>query len=1076
MTQSILHRTRSSAVLAGLVLVFAEAHPAAAEETFKALDFRHIGPVGNRVPAVVGVPGDANTYYFGAASGGVWKSSDGGHSWKPIFDDQKVQSIGALAIAPSDANVIWAGTGEAFLRSNISMGNGVYRSTDAGATWTHLGLEKTGRVSRIVVHPLDPDIAWVAALGHCYGPQQDRGVFKTKDGGKTWQKVLFVDGNTGISDLVIDPTNARILWAGAWQIEINTWSRQSGGPGSGLYTSRDGGLTWKKVEKKGLPDFPWGKVALTISAADPKKIYALIETSSNQEFAPFEDFQGVLWRSDDGGVSWKMINADNTLAQRPLYYSRALAAPDDADEVHFMAVQQSRSKDGGVSIAENNSGWDHHDIWIDPTLPNRMIVGHDGGVSISTDRGKSWHKPQLPIAQMYHVEVDDEIPYRVYGNRQDGDAQRGPSRTLDGHEDIPLGAWQTVGGCEVGFTLPDPRDSEIVWAGCYDGILTRYDHRKGIARDVSVWPEAAESVPSKDLKYRFQWTFPMVVSRHDPAFVYVGSQFVHRTGDAGQSWQVVSPDLTGNDPKIQGRSGGLTLDDAGPTLAPTLFALAESRRQAGVLWTGSNDGFVHLSRDGGATWTNLTANLKAVPSGGTISNIEPSRHKDGTVYLTIDRHQLGDFAPYVFKSDDFGTTWKKIVDGLPEGWHSYAHVVREDPRVAGLLYLGTENGLYVSFDDGAGWQSLQGDLPRAPIHWLTIQERFNDLVIATYGRGFWIVDDLGPIQQLKNRELNDAAHLFEPRATWRFRQREGSMRHPDDPAAGSNPREGAALTYYLPHELEAKDKLKLTIWDDRGQQVRELEDLPRKKGLNRVFWNLERDPTKEGKVRTKPLENSKLVLPDRGWREMPDGARLRPLAAPGGYTVKLEVGKTELTTKLTLLADPQSNADDLAAQAQLMARLVSLQDEAAKLVNELEWLRRQLVELRARMAEGFKKEIEDKAENGAKSFDEALQKIEGVFFDLRLTGASQDGLRWPRQIYGKVAQLAWQVGRSDDRPTDSQLEVTSKLESEVRHAREEFEQLISGELATFNRELHELGVGVLPIAWPPIETAAVVED
>jgi photosystem II stability/assembly factor-like uncharacterized protein len=1093
---------------------------------FDRLDFRQIGPVGNRVPAVVGVPGDANTYYVGAASGGIWKSGDGGHSWKPIFDAMKVASIGALAVAPSDPNVIWAGTGEAFLRSNVSIGDGVYRSTDAGANWTRVGLEKTGRIGRIVVHPDDPDVAWVAALGHAYGPQQDRGVFRTLDGGKTWRKVLFVDELTGASDVVLDPNNPRILFAGMWHIELKTCCRQSGGPGSGLWTSRDGGETWKQLEGGGLPPKPWGKVALTLSKADSQRVYALIETSSNRDFSKFDDFAGVLWRSDDGGGSWAMVNADNTLAQRPLYYSRMLAAPDDADEVHFMAVLQTRSLDGGRTVKVNNSGWDHHDIWIDPLLPNRIITGHDGGVSISTDRGRSWHKPQLPIAQMYHVAVDDEIPYNVYGNRQDGHALRGPSSTLT-YSGIPIGAWQSVGGCEVGFTLPDPSDANLIWAGCYDGILNLYDHRTRVARDVSVWPEAIEAWPAAELKYRFQWTFPLMISPHDPKRVYAGSQFLHETRDGGQTWRAISSDLTTNDPKLQQRTGGLTLDDAGPTLAPTLFALAESPLRAGELWTGSNDGLVHVSRDGGKTWTNVTANLPGLPEHGTISNIEPSRHRAGTVYLTVDRHQLGDFAAYVFVTRDHGATWRRIVDGIPTDVFGYAHVVREDPQRQGLLYLGVENGLYVSFDDGGRWHRMQGNLPPAPVHWLVVQERFNDLVVGTYGRGFHILDDLGAVQQFAVG--GDRPALYKPRDTWRFQQREVAMTQPEDPVAGRDPEYGAAIDYFLPEEHGGK--IELEIFDAEGRKVRALEKAGTAKGLNRIYWDLRREPSAEIKLRTKPLENSKQVLPDSGWRELPDGARLAPLALPGTYQVRLtltpkkpektegtaeskadsaaaargvkgeekpqpveakvdpaavETGepskdapatataaaaasKTVLEQPLTLLKDPQlaTSDADLAAQERLVRELYELQQRSARLINQAEWLRKELVDLRARLEDrppGEEKNPHQATLDEIAKVDKRLQAVEGFFFDLRLTNASQDTLRWKRLIYAKLSQLGWAAERGEGPPTASQLEVAALLAQNVADAERQLQEVVDQDLATLRASLLERRLGLLSVA------------
>jgi photosystem II stability/assembly factor-like uncharacterized protein len=701
----------------------AQSDSAIPDDLFDEMQYRHIGPLGNRVIAVVGLPGDPNIYYAGAASGGIWKSTDAGHRWTPVFDDQPASSIGSLAIAPSDVNVIWAGTGETFIRANISIGNGVYRSNDAGETWEHRGLDDTGRIGRMIVHPGDPDLAYACALGHVYGPQQDRGVYRTTDGGGTWERLLFVDENTGCSDLVMDPNNPRILFAGMWEVEVNTWSRRSGGPGSGLWTTRDGGESWTKLEGSGLPKTPWGKIGLGMSAADSRRVYALIETSSNRDFAPSDPFQGVLWRSDDGGASWSMVNASNDLAARPLYYTRLLASPGDANEVYFMAPGHFTSLDGGQTHARTDEtpGWDHHDMWIDPADPDRMIVAHDGGVSVSVNRAETWYRPQLPIAQLYHAHVDHQVPYFVYGNRQDGPSTRGPSNSLTGGS-IPVGEWRSVGGCEVGYTVPDTVETNVVWTGCYDGILDRHDLTNRYSRNVSVWPLGVESWPGNELRYRWQWTFPVEISPHDHNRVYVGSQYVHRTTNGGQSWEIISPDLTSNDPELQQRTGGLTLDDAGPTMAPVVFAIKESPIQEGLIWVGTNDGYVQITRDGGGNWTNVTGNLPGLPERGTVSNVEASRHDAATAYVAVDRHQLGDTEPYLFKTSDYGATWRRIDGGIPRSTFSYTHVIREDPVQPGLLYAGTENGVWVSFDDGGGWHSLQSNLPHTPVHWLVVQE------------------------------------------------------------------------------------------------------------------------------------------------------------------------------------------------------------------------------------------------------------------------------------------------------------------------------------------------------------------
>lgn len=1027
---------------------------------FAQLPYRHIGPVGNRVSAVAGVPGEPDVYYVGAASGGVFKSDDGGVHWTPVFDDQPAQSIGSIAVAPSDPNVIWVGTGETFIRSNVSIGNGVYRSTDGGRSWSHVGLESSGRVGRIVVHPRDPDVAWAAGLGHLYGPQEQRGVFRTVDGGATWERVLFVDENTGAIDLVMDPGNPRILFAATWQMEIRTWGRWSGGPGSGIYATRDGGDTWSRLEGDGLPDGPLGKIGLAMSAASSDRIYALIERNSNRDFGPVPEREGVLWRSDDGGRHWRMVNSDHTLTQRPLYYTRAVVAPDDADEIHFLATRHTTSLDGGLTIRIGSAGGDNHDMWIDPLDPDRMIVGHDGGVSISTNRGESWMRPRLPIAQMYHVYTDTRVPYRVYGNRQDGASQSGPSNSLTSGS-IPIGAWRSVGGCESGFAVPDPIDPNIVWSGCYEGILDRFDMRTGHARTVSVWPDNPEGWPARDLRYRFQWTFPIAISPHDHNRVYVGSQHVHVTTDGGQSWAVISPDLTTNDKTRQEKTGGLTPDDASPTYAAVLFAIAESPREAGVIWTGSNDGLVHVTRDGGTTWRNVTSNIAGLPPWGTVSNIEPSRHADGVAYLTVDFHQLGDTDPYVFKTSDYGETWTALGGGIPRSVFSYTHVVREDPVRPGLLYVGTENAVYVSFDDGAGWASLQSNLPHAPVHWLEVQPHFNDLVVATYGRGFWILDDITPLQSLTDAVLASDAHLFAPRPTYRFRFKEAAQSQPEDPGAGDNPKYGASLSFYLRSTLE--DDVRLEITDASGTLIRTVRP-PRDPaaGINRVTWDLEEEPSRTPRLRTPPLEHAHVDVGPEGWRPLGEGGRVVPLAPPGRYTVTLILGDQRLSQPLEVRKDPSSAGTqaDIEEQVALVREIRESVNTVVEIIDRIEWIRKQTDDLTARLEDGVDglgdEQIAELLER-AEALDAALVALEMELFDLRLTGGSarQDTLRWPRKLYAKLTSLAAYVSGTDHRPTDQALEVFALYRRQLAEVQERMDALAREDLVDLNRRLAE---------------------
>ena len=1028
-------------------------------KVFQSLMYRHIGPVGNRVTSVVGVPGDCHVYYAGAASGGIWKTEDGGIRWRPIFDKQDVQSIGSLAVAPSDHNVIWAGTGEAFIRSNISIGAGIYKSTDGGKNWKCMGLEKTGRIGRIVIDPNDPDIVFAAALGHCYGPQEDRGVFRTTDGGETWEKVLFVDENTGCGDMAMDPNNPRILFAGMWQLEIHTWGRESGGPGSGLYKSIDGGTTWKKLESSGLPKGPLGKIAPAIAPSDSNRVYALIETGDGVPWKGQETSTGVLWRSDDGGDSWKLMSHDHNLTQRPHYYSRCAVSPADPDEVYFCAVRFQLTKNGGESFQMAAMvGGDNHDIWIDPTNPDRMAVGNDQYISISTNRGKSWRGYGLPIAQMYHVAVDNQIPYYVYGNRQDGPSARGPSNSLYGSGGIPLGEWHSVGGSESGFAIPDPVDNHIVWSGNYQGALDRYDERSRTARDVSIWPDYAMGTPAAPLKYRFQWTFPIAISPHDHNKVYAGSQHVHMTIDGGQSWQVISPDLSTNDESKLGISGGLTPDNASVEYACLVFALAESPLEEGVIWAGTNDGLVHVTRDGGENWTNVTRNIPDLPEWGTVSNIEPSRFDAGTCYITVDFHQVNNRNPYVYKTSDYGASWKSISSDIPKSVFSYAHCVREDPVRKGLLYLGTENALYVSFNDGENWIPLQSNMPHAPVHWLVVQEHFNDLVVATYGRGFWIMDDITPLQQLTPEVFQADAHLFEPRPAYRFRFRSTPMDSMREPSVGQNPPYGAQISYYL--KERAKGKVKIEITDEAGDKVRSLNGT-NKMGINRINWNLRYEPTERIKLRTKPKYADWVKMGKSGYRSYVSwGGPVNLLAPPGKYTVKLVVGDQEYTQELEIRRDPNApgSEEGIQKQFQMLKEIWADHQAVAKMVNQIEWVRKQIYDLR----DMLKEKEEDRGKEGAaniliagKKLDEKLMVVEENLVQLKLTGGSQDILRWPMKLYGKVSMLAGTVASGDFAPTDQSREVHSLYKKMIVDYQAQLKTLLEKDIPDYNNLLKE---------------------
>ncbi len=697
---------RRLAVLTGLLFVAFEviSHSQVARispETYGALRWRYIGPEGNRFSAIAGIPGDPLVVYAGSASGGIFKTTDGGINWEPIFDEQAVHSIGDIAVAPSDPSIVWAGTGESCIRSHISVGEGIFKSTDAGRSWTRMGLEKTGRIGKVIVHPQDPDRVLACALGHAYGPQQERGVFRTTDGGKTWERTLFADENTGCSDLEVDPRNPRKVFAGMWTLDIKTWVRESGGPGSGLYESNDAGITWQKLTGRGLPTKTVGKTMVAIAPSNPERVYALFETGDGVPWKGQATETGQLWRSDDGGRQWQRISSDRNWMGRAHYYSHMEVAPDNENETYAFNAAWNISRDGGRTLDQVTGheapGGDHHDMWIDPRDPSRMLVAHDQGLSISTNRGRSWVRVRLANAQMYHVTVDSQVPYYVYGNKQDGPSYRGPSNSKSGGFGagagrIPRSAWHGVLGGESGWATPDPGDPNIIWssasgAGSVGGIVVRYELDKRQGRNVEVWPDQTNGVPA-DLKYRFNWTTPLTISPHDRNTIYVGSQHVHRTTNGGQSWDLISPDLSTNDKSRQQFSGGLTGDNIGVEYAFAVMAIAESPREKGMIWAGTNDGQVQLTRDAGKTWVNVTKNIPSLPPWGTVGNIEPSRHDAGTAYLTVDLHQVNNRDPFVYRTTDYGKSWTAITNGIPRSMLSYAHCIREDPVRRGCCTSG----------------------------------------------------------------------------------------------------------------------------------------------------------------------------------------------------------------------------------------------------------------------------------------------------------------------------------------------------------------------------------------------------
>ncbi len=1059
-----LYSIFASIILALILIPVISFGQTLSKEQLDQLKFRHIGPIGNRIISVAGIPEDPMTYYVGAASGGIWKSTDGGLNWKPIFDDKDVHAIGSLAIAPSDSEIIYAGTGETSIRSNVSLGNGMWRSTDGGETWDHIGLENSGRIGRVVVHPDDPDVVWAAVLGHGYTPQKDRGIWKTTDGGQNWKHVLFVDENTGASDVEINPANPRILYAGMWHLELKTWNRTSGGPGGGLFKSTDGGETWNRLKGSALPKKSVGKIAITVTPANPDRVYALIETGDGAPLDGEETESGELWRSDDRGKTWKLMSYDRNMGGRQAYYTHCEASPTNADVIYFMASGFYTSIDGGATITTaaraNQPNWDHHAMWIDPTNSNRMIVVGDGGLSISQNKGASWLRVQLPIAQVYHVTTDNAVPYNVLTNRQDGPSMKGPSRSLTGGRQggrIKSGLWHGIGGGESGFATPDPTDPDIVWSsasgrGPLGGIVTRYDEKTRQFRHLEIWPEQTTGYAAGDVKYRFQWTFPLLISPHDNETIFVTSQYVHRTTNRGQTWEVISPDLSLDDKSMQGFSGGLTGDNINVEYGNVIYAFDESPVKEGVFWAGTNDGLVHVSQDGGATWQDVTKNIPGLPKLGVVRNIDASKWDAGKAYISVEHHQVGDFKPYAYKTENYGKSWTKIVSGIPESQLSYVRNIKEDPVRPGLLYLGTENALYFSLNDGDTWQSMMTNLPPTPYYWIDIQEQFNDLVIGTYGRGIWILDDLSSLQQINQDITSSDAHVFAPKDMIRFRPVTNTMQINVESHFGTDPERGGAIDYWL---AEKSDSIELHIVDVKGDTIRTLKQKG-KSGINRVMWDFMGEPSDEIELYTKPLYADWIELDKDGKRKSGIG-RITTLAPPGTYQVRATIEGESFEESFQLEKDPNSEGSlsDIEAQNKMMLELQSDMNKVVSMINQVENVRRQLLDLSKVMNPKDKKLIA--AETSA--LTEKLVGFQGKLMQMKATGKGQDMVRWPVQLAERLYYLASTVETADFAPADAHVEVHKILQGRISEYQKELKTLMGTDVNQFARILQDNGIG-----------------
>ncbi len=1004
------------------------------QELFNGMKYRNIGPFrGGRSAASTGVAGDKFLAYFGATGGGVWKTNNGGQTWNNISDGYFGGSIGAVTVSEWDPNVIYVGGGEVTVRGNVSHGNGVWKSTDAGKTWKFKGLKDSRRIPRIRVHPKNPELVYVAALGHLFGPNEERGVYRSKDGGDTWEKILFINDEVGACDLILDPNNPRIIYASTWRVKRTPYSLESGGEGSGLWKSTDGGDTWKDITKnKGLPEGMVGIIGVTVSPLNSDRVWALIESQ-----------KGGLFRSDDGGETWKKTSSDNNLRQRAWYYTRLYADTENEDVLYVLNVQFWRSKDGGKTFNSiRTPHGDHHDLWINPTDSQHLVIADDGGGQVSFDAGATWSTyHNQPTAQFYRADVDNQFPYRVYAGQQDNSTVSVASRTMGGG--ITERDYYAVGGGESAHVAPHPENPNIVYAGSYSGFLTRYNHATGERRNITVYPDNPMGHGVQDMKYRFQWNFPIEFDPFDSKTLYVGSQHLHKTTDEGGSWEIISPDLSTNTKSMQVESGGpITKDDTGVEYYCTIFVITPSNQEKGVIWIGTDDGRVHITKNGGKSWTDITPNN--MPKWGMVNSIDQSPHDPATAYMAVTRYKLDDFKPYLYKTSNYGKSWKLISKGIPND--AFTRVVREDPMKKGLLYAGTETGMYVSFNDGRDWQSFQLNLPIVPITDLVVKE--NDLVVATQGRSFWILDDLTPLHQLNNKVAGSKLHLYKPRDTYRLNA--GGGWGGPSPTWGANPPNGIMTFYYLNEELNKDSEFKLEFMESDGDVIKTFtnkKDMKNpspiadtKKGMNRFVWNMRYPDAKK-------VPNAVM------W----GGTHIGPKAVPGQYKVKMTVDGKSQTQIFNILKDPRvsTTQSDFQDQFDLLMDIRNRTTEINEKILTIRSIKGQVNTLTSLMKEsGFKNDNITKA---GKDLVKSLSTIEEELIQVK-SKSRQDPLNYPIKLDNKIAALVGVVSSIDAKPTAQSYDVLEDLVSQAQVHYKKLNKVLTDDLYKFNDMVSDAAV------------------
>lgn len=999
--------------------MLAAAPSARAAAPFAHLDFRSIGPTTGRIDAVAGVPGEPTTYFAGGL-GGLWRSRDGGVEWSAVFDGKPVSSIGAIAVAPSDHRIVYVGTGEPNLRNDIAFGDGIWRSANGGTSWSHVGLDGTSQIAQIAVDPRDADVVYVAAVGDPFKPGTARGIYKTIDGGKHWRRILFAGMQTGASSVVVSPADPRIVFAGMWTVQRSPWMLTSGGRDDGLYRSSDGGAHWRLVSGNGFPAGLTGRIGVAFAPSDARLLYAVIESN-----------RGVFWRSQDGGGHWRLMNNRHILDQRPYYFSQFTVDPKRPNHVFFMSIYPSESNDGGKTITRvHTGGYDHHQMWIDPVGDRRAIIAADAGVRISLDGGKTWRDPQLIVSQPYHISADDEIPYVICGEFQDPGAVCGPSMSLTGA--ITPDQWFSADSGESGWIVFSPANHDIIYGTGYQEAVIRFDRKAMQARLISPWPDAYSGVGANAYRYRGAWVAPVAVSPLEPDALYFGSQYLMKTIDGGQTWTTISPDLTRNDAAKQVASGRpVTLDNAGTEVYDTIASIAESPLTLGELWVGTDDGLVWVTRDGGAHWNNVTAGIPGLPRWARIDNVDPSPFDDGTAYIVAENHKLGDRAPYLYMTRDYGAHWRSISGNLPRD--SYARMVREDPTRSGMLYAGTETGLWLSYDDGAHWQSLLNNLPHAPIYDFVIQRRFDDLVVATHGRGVWILDDLAAVQQWTPNVARTPFYLFPVRAAYRWNSSWGTWA--TDEGAGQNPPAPAEITFYLRDVPKKHAKVDVRIYDGMSP-VRTIAVKYPVQGVNRVWWDL--------------LYETVALVPH--YHALQSGFA-GPQALPGTYTVRLAVDGVTQDRPMTLLADPNTPGTPADMRASF-ALAMSLRGDFQRTGREIVALRslRDAVQRIVPRLHG-QPEIASAA-NAVRS--QAQRALSALYLAEAQTW--EDTLRAPSGLYERIANLAGEMIGNDYSPTSAQTELAASIEGDLHRVLTADDDLFGARLASLNARLRSIGL------------------